>query len=392
MPLDPSIVLRGQAQPFDALEAFGKVQQVGAQMRANRIGDVQEQELRRAIARRPADEAAARAEQARKFRREDMEDAVKETGYIASTIGAVEQAPPEAREQAYQAALGDLQARKIDTSRFPQRYDPGFGRFLATKALTAQQQADQILAAEKLESERTHQTAVLGETTRHNTVTETTAAETAKGVAADRAADNARAEAAATEAARHNRASEAISARGPQGPQPAWQWVMRNGVETYTNRVNDGDKPQNARVKATEDERKTAGFYGQMSDSIKVLDELEGSLSEKELYQIQTLPQEGLIGMANRGELSESAKRYLRAFEQFTEARLRPVSGAAISDSEFARDRRTYARQFSETPKLKIDRQAARFRALDSLKKRAGVALDDANEKPDKTADPLGIR
>lgn len=168
-----------------------------------------------------------------------------------------------------------------------------------------------------------------------------------------------------------------------QGPQPGWQWVTRTNSdgtqkEVYTNRVVDGDRPQNARVKATEDERKSAGFYGQMSDAIKVLDELEGGLGEQELYQIQTLPQEGLIGMANRGELSEAAKRYLRAFEQFTEARLRPVSGAAINDAEYARDRRTYAKQYAETPRLAEDRKVARNRALDSLKKRAGVALEDA--------------
>jgi Spy/CpxP family protein refolding chaperone len=175
------------------------------------------------------------------------------------------------------------------------------------------------------------------------------------------------------------------SPREPQGPQPQWQWVVRDGKEVYTNRVKDGDKPQNARVKATEDERKTAGFYGQMSDAIGVIDALENQLTDKELYQIQSLPQEGLIGMANRGELSEAAKRYLRAFEQFTEARLRPVSGAAINDAEYARDRRTYARQFKETPKLAEDRRKARDRALEALRKRAGVALDeDVAGKPSK--------
>jgi hypothetical protein len=175
------------------------------------------------------------------------------------------------------------------------------------------------------------------------------------------------------------------SPREPQGPQPQWQWVVRDGKEVYTNRVKDGDKPQNARVKATEDERKSAGFYGQMSDAIGVIDALESQLTDKELYQIQSLPQEGLVGMANRGELSEAAKRYLRAFEQFTEARLRPVSGAAIGDAEYARDRRTYAKQFKETPQLAKDRQSARQRALESLRKRAGVALDEEDApKPKK--------
>lgn len=176
----------------------------------------------------------------------------------------------------------------------------------------------------------------------------------------------------------------------PQGPQPGWQWVMRDGKEVYTNAVKDGDKPQNARVKATEDERKSAGWYGQMSDAIATMDEVEASLTPDELYQIQTLPQEGLIGMANRGKLSENAKRYLRAFEQFTEARLRSVSGAAISAGEYAGDRRTYAKQYSETPNLSKDRTRARGKALDTLKKRAGVALDDGGDTSAAPPAPAG--
>lgn len=125
----------------------------------------------------------------------------------------------------------------------------------------------------------------------------------------------------------------------------------------------------------TEGERKAAGFYRQMENSIKTIDELEDKLTDAELYQIQSLPQEDLLGMANRGKLSENAKRYLRAFEQFTESRLRPVSGAAINDSEYARDRRTYARQFSETPQLAADRRSARQTALDSLGDMAGAGL-----------------
>jgi hypothetical protein len=128
---------------------------------------------------------------------------------------------------------------------------------------------------------------------------------------------------------------------------------------------------------ASEDERKSAGFYTQMNSAIKTLESVESKLTDKELYQIQSLPQEDLIGMINRNQLSENAKRYLRAFEQFTEARLRPVSGAAISDSEYARDRRTYARQYGETPTLAKERREARHQALGTLKMRAGRAFTE---------------
>lgn len=141
-------------------------------------------------------------------------------------------------------------------------------------------------------------------------------------------------------------------------------------------------------AKTTESERKAAAFHRQMESAITLIDALEDKLTDAELYQIQSLPQEDLIGLINRGKLSEHAKRYLRAFEQFTEARLRPVSGAAIADSEFARDRRTYARQFGETPQLSQDRRAARQTALQSLADMAGSARQTPSGGPPPATAP----
>lgn len=163
-----------------------------------------------------------------------------------------------------------------------------------------------------------------------------------------------------------------------------------DGRTTYVLPENAvGQLVPTTRELPTEDERKAAGFFKQMGEAITIIDELENQLTEKDLYQM-TLPQEEILGLINRGEMSEAAKRYLRAFEQFTEARMRPVSGAAISDSEFARDRRTYARQFRETPKLAEDRKKARLSALDTLRARAMRALPKASNTPEN--DPLGIR
>jgi hypothetical protein len=134
-----------------------------------------------------------------------------------------------------------------------------------------------------------------------------------------------------------------------------------------------------AAQRPTEEMGKASGFYVQMKDAMGVLDEMEPSITPAELYQIQTLPQDGVFGYLNRNDVSENAKRYLRAFEQYTEARLRSVSGAAISDKEYERDRRTYAKQYGETPKLSADRLRARGGALDALRRRAGSALDDAD-------------
>lgn len=126
----------------------------------------------------------------------------------------------------------------------------------------------------------------------------------------------------------------------------------------------------------TEDERKSVGFHGQMSEAIKIIDATEAQLSDKDIYQL-SLPQEQMLGLLNRGEMSEPAKRYLRAFNQFTEARLRSVSGAAIAESEYARDRQTYGKQYGETPTLAQERKAARVSAVNTLKTRAGRAYQD---------------
>lgn len=185
------------------------------------------------------------------------------------------------------------------------------------------------------------------------------------------------------ETARHNRATEANQLKQTE-PLEA---IIENGESVLVPRSQAvGKKPATTRERPTEDERKSAGFYAQMRDAIATLDALEDQLSERELYQIQSMPQEGLIGLMNRGKLSTAAQRYVRAFEQFTEARLRPVSGAAISDSEFARDRRTYARQYSETPELNADRRRAREIQLQSLRERAGIAMPKTSAAPDATA------
>jgi hypothetical protein len=173
---------------------------------------------------------------------------------------------------------------------------------------------------------------------------------------------------------RNEMARAAAATRAPE--KATFEWAkLPDGTVRYMTpqeiRAQGATKAE-APKPNTEDEKKAYGFAVQMGQAVTLMDELEGKLTDAELYQIQTLPQEALIGWANRKNTSEAAKRYLRAFEQFTESRLRPVSGAAIADSEYARDRRTYAKQFGETPQLAADRKAARLSALQALQTRSG--------------------
>ena len=127
----------------------------------------------------------------------------------------------------------------------------------------------------------------------------------------------------------------------------------------------------------TAEERKNAGFYRQMQQAISNINALESKLTEADIYQIQSLPQEGFMGAVNRSTMSDNAKKYIQAFNQFTEARLRSVSGAAINASEYARDRETYARQYGETDDLSQQRKSSRGAAVESLRFMAGNAVPE---------------
>lgn len=187
----------------------------------------------------------------------------------------------------------------------------------------------------------------------------------------------------------------------PQGPQPSYQWAVKPGSKTPELLTADEIRRSGATAPSTgsvrpptEGERKAAGFHSQMDQALTTINTLEKDLTERDLYQIQSLPQEGLMGAVNRGLMSETAKRYIQAFNQFTEARLRPVSGAAIANSEYERDRATYAKQYGETTGVADQRKEARRRALDSLRVMAGSALeegpDEAKSRKDTPTPPGG--
>lgn len=163
--------------------------------------------------------------------------------------------------------------------------------------------------------------------------------------------------------------------KAPPASEPL-EAIMVNGEATFVPRSQAiGKTPATSRQRTTEDERKSVGWYQQMRDAAATIDQLEDQLTQKELFQIQSLPHESLMGMANRNQLSDAAKRYLRAFTQFSEARLRSVSGAAISTGEYQSDRQTYGKQFGETPNLRDDRKRAREVVIAATRERAGVAM-----------------
>lgn len=183
----------------------------------------------------------------------------------------------------------------------------------------------------------------------------------------------------AGEQARHNRVMESRSS------EPLEAILGPDGKAMYVPRSQAvGKTPATNRERPSEGERNAAAFYGQMRDALTTINTLENRISENELQLLTSLSHEGVVGRMNRNQLSEDAKRYYRAMMQFTEARLRPVSGAAIADSEYDKDRMTYFKQYGETPALAEDRLRAREGALQNLRMKSGVLApkDDERDSP----------
>jgi hypothetical protein len=164
--------------------------------------------------------------------------------------------------------------------------------------------------------------------------------------------------------------------REPQAPQ-------RDPIADYEARKQIDAKYASppAPPKASEGERKNAGLLGEAELAIQTIDALESQLTDKDLYQIQSLPQEGIMGGLNRTAMSPTAKRYVQALDSLTESVLRSRSGATITPQEILQGRRTYGRQYGETPDLAKQRQASRGAAAAALRLSSGGLAPQASHE-----------
>jgi hypothetical protein len=74
---------------------------------------------------------------------------------------------------------------------------------------------------------------------------------------------------------------------------------------------------------------------------------------------------------------SPDQQMYRQAQRQFSEARLRKESGAAISAKEYESDAKTYFAQPGDSPAVIKRKQESRQKVLDGLKFGAGKAYDE---------------
>jgi hypothetical protein len=131
---------------------------------------------------------------------------------------------------------------------------------------------------------------------------------------------------------------------------------------------------------ATPAERQSLAFYNRAQDAVKTLtaappDKPWASL-EMRIAKQSTAGQ--LQGQYAPNMLQTSEQQaYRQAQRAFTEARLRKESGAAIPESEFVNDARTYFAQPGDSPQTIAQKQKARETLLAGMKFASGKAYGE---------------
>lgn len=146
-------------------------------------------------------------------------------------------------------------------------------------------------------------------------------------------------------------------------------------VVTAITAAQSGSKP------ATEGERNAAGFAGRALDAEKVIRQFEninqgaGGATGAALGAVRGLGME----MAANAMSSPERQQFVQAQRQFTEARLRKESGAAIPKQEYESDAITYFPQPGDSAETVARKRQARNEVIESLKLSAGKATPAAS-------------
>lgn len=170
----------------------------------------------------------------------------------------------------------------------------------------------------------------------------------------------------ATETARHNRVLEKNAEQSRVLTERGQTLTDTRLRELVAARINS--RPPSG------PERKAYAFYQRAADAEKVLTELQpavakmGYLSQLRLKYGPNVTQD------------DTNQAYIQAQRQFTEARLRKDSGAAIATSEYEKDGLTYFPQPGDSEATLKRKAQARSVVLDSLKRESGRAADEADQ------------
>jgi len=122
-------------------------------------------------------------------------------------------------------------------------------------------------------------------------------------------------------------------------------------------------------VKETQSEKNNLGFYLRGKDAVDTISTLEEKIRGKDLAA------QARLEFAPNWVQSEENQVYRQLQRQFTEARLRKESGAAIPPAEYDSDAKTYFAQPGDTVEVLKRKEAARAVVLESLRLGAGNAF-----------------
>jgi hypothetical protein len=159
--------------------------------------------------------------------------------------------------------------------------------------------------------------------------------------------------------------------------------------------INKGMTPQQAAdaakigdapvLKETAGERNALGFFIRGKDALDTIKGIESSIASKNLAGQTRLE------FAPNFLQSQENQVYRQLQRQFTEARLRKESGAAIPPAEYVSDAQTYFAQPGDTKETLARKEAARAKVLESLRVSSGNAYknyynDPGNQAPTQEA------
>jgi hypothetical protein len=189
-------------------------------------------------------------------------------------------------------------------------------------------------------------------------------------------ADNRRQDMTAAETRRHNLAMEAQARQSGASngdPGPLESIIGPDGVAIRVPRKDAVGKPvpSGNQKPASGVERKALAFFNRAEQADKDLEALEPKIAE------MGLAGQTRLGYAPNMLQSEEGQLYTQAQRAFTEARLRKDSGAAIPNSEFENDRKTYFVQPGDTKENIDQKRRARGAILASLGFESGQALGE---------------
>jgi len=167
--------------------------------------------------------------------------------------------------------------------------------------------------------------------------------------------------------------------RGTATPNGTYYAVVKNGEIAFVNPTTKDVMETGIRAESASDVsdamRRNAGYLLQAAASnvtARIMEEkvLDGTISGIETAML------GMEFQVINAERTPEGQQLAQAMREFTEARLRPASGAAVPESEITRDRETYFPRYGDTEVVIRQKQAARARVLASLRIVSGAAAD----------------